>query len=120
MASEECLIPVCPEQLGGLGTPREPSEIKGGDGSDVLNGGARVFSKSGRDATENFLRGAGEVLKIARTLGVKEAILKARSTACGCGKIHDGTFSGGLIEGDGVTTALLKRNGIRVLTEENL
>lgn len=120
LASGEFLIPICPEQLGGLGTPREPSEIVGGDGSDVLDGNARVFSRGGRDVTENFLRGAEEVLKIAKSLGAKEAILKSKSPACGCGKIHNGTFSGVLVEGDGVAAALLKRNGIRVVTEEDL
>lgn len=106
----EVLIPVCPEQLGGLPTPREPAEIIR----------KKVVTKSGHDVTENFTRGARETLKIAKLFGVKEAILKQGSPSCGCGKIHDGTFSGRIIEGDGVTAALLKKHGIKVITEENL
>ena len=119
LAAKEVLIPVCPEQLGGLGTPREPMGIIGGGGSEVLDGKSRVMNESDRDVTENLARGAEEVLKIARSLGVKEAILKARSPSCGCEKIHDGTSSR-LVKGDGVTAALLKRNDIRVVTEEDL
>ncbi len=106
----ETLIPVCPEQLGGLPTPREPAEIREG----------RVITKSGKDVTENFKRGAEEVLKIAKMFGIKEAVLKQGSPSCGCGRIYDGTFSGKIVEGDGVTVALLKRHGIKVITEEDL
>ncbi len=120
LAAKEVLIPVCPEQLGGLGTPREPMGIIGGGGSEVLDGKARVINESGRNVTENLARGAEEVLKIARSLGVKGAILKARSPSCGCGKIHDGTSPSRLVKGDGVTAALLKRNGIQVVTEDDL
>ena len=104
------LIPVCPEQLGGLPTPRPPSEQKG----------TRVSTKFGRDVTKYFLRGAKEVLRIAKLFDVKRAILKQRSPSCGCGQIYDGTFSGKIIKGDGVTTKLLKKHGIRVLSEEDL
>jgi uncharacterized protein YbbK (DUF523 family) len=110
LLKKEILIPICPEQLGGLPTPREPAEIKGG----------KVITKSGKDVTDNFKRGAKEVLKIAKMFGIKEAVLKQGSPSCGCGRIYDGTFSGKTIKGDGVTTALLKRNGIRVITEEDL
>jgi hydroxyethylthiazole kinase-like uncharacterized protein yjeF len=121
LAAKEMLIPVCPEQLGGLGTPREPMGIIGGGGSEVLDGQARVMNRSGKDVTENLVRGAEEVLKIAKSLGVKEAILKARSPSCGCGKIHEWVSpSNMLIQGDGVTAALLKRNDIRVITEDEL
>lgn len=106
----EFLIPVCPEQLGGLPTPREPAEIVGN----------RVITKSGIDVTEKFVRGAKETLRIAKLFGVKEAILKQGSPSCGCGRIYDGTFSGKTIKGDGVTTALLKKHGIKVITEEDL
>lgn len=120
LAAKEVLIPVCPEQLGGLETPREPMGITGGGGSEVLDGKARVtINRIGRDVTENLVRGAEETLKIAKSSGVREAIFKARSPSCGCGKIHDGT-SPRLVEGDGVTAALLKRNGIRVITEDDL
>jgi uncharacterized protein YbbK (DUF523 family) len=106
----ETLIPVCPEQLGGLPTPREPAEIRG----------ERVFTRSGKDVTENFKRGAKEVLKIAQLYGIKEAIMKQGSPSCGCGEIYDGTFSSKTIKGDGVTTALLKKNGIKVISEKEL
>jgi len=111
------LIPVCPEQLGGLPTPRDGAQIINGTGKDVLEGRARVVDKKGHDVTENFIKGAMETLKIAKYLGVKEAILKARSPSCGSGKIHKG-FSDVLIDGDGVTATLLKMNGIRIFTEE--
>lgn len=113
-------IPVCPEQLGGCMTPRPVVEIRGGTGADVLDGKCRVMRKDGEDATEAFVRGAEEVLMIARLCGAQKAILKARSPSCGCGKIYDGTFSGKLIDGNGVTAELLLRHGIRVTSEEEL
>ncbi len=111
-------IPVCPEQLGGLPTPRTPAEINGGTGQDVLDGRAKVMTREGGDVTKEFLAGALEVLKIAKITNADEAILKARSPSCGHGRAYDGTFRGVLIDGDGVTAALLGRNGLRVLTEE--
>jgi NAD(P)H-hydrate epimerase len=119
LASKEVLVPVCPEQLGGLGTPREPMGIIEGGGSEVLDGKAKVINRNNEDVTVNLVRGAKETLKIVKSSGAREAIFKARSPSCGCGKIHDGT-SPRLVEGDGVTTALLKRKGIRVITEEDL
>ena len=109
LVSREVLIPVCPEQLGGLPTPREPMELVGGDGSEVLDGKAKVFDGFGRDLSKNLVKGANEVLKIAELLGVKEAIMKAESPSCGCGEAQDG-----------VTAAILKRNCIHVITEEEL
>lgn len=114
LSKTEELIPICPERLGGLPTPRGPSEIAGGDGNDVLEGRAKVVSKDGRDVSRSFVRGARAVLEVARTEGITEAHLKSKSPSCGCGKIHDGTFSGKLKSGDGVTAALLKKNGIKV------
>ena len=111
-------IPVCPEQLGGLATPRSPCEIPNGAGADALLGQARVFSRDGEDVTENFLKGAHETLRICKMTGAKAAVLKAQSPSCGCGLIYDGTFSGKKREGDGVTAALLRKNGIQVLSEE--
>jgi uncharacterized protein YbbK (DUF523 family) len=113
-------IPVCPEQLGGLPTPRTPAEIKGGTGADVLDGRAEVVNSKGDDVTGKFVRGAQEVLRIAQSVGATEAIMKARSPSCGCGEIADGTFSEKLINGDGVTSALLKRNHIAIITEEEM
>jgi len=116
----ETLIPVCPEQLGGLATPRAPQEIQGGTGEDVLDGKCKVLNKNRENVTKEFIRGAEETLKIIRQLNIKEFIGKSKSPSCGCGQIYDGTFSGRLIKGDGVTTALLRRNGIRIIAEEDL
>ena len=110
LLKKEILVPVCPEQLGGLSTPREPSERKG----------KKTITKSGKDVTPYFRKGAKEVLKLAKLLGVKEAILKQKSPSCGCGKIYDGTFSDKLIEGNGVTAALLKQNGIKVIPDNKI
>jgi uncharacterized protein YbbK (DUF523 family) len=107
---KEVLIPVCPEQLGGLPTPREPAE----------RSGEKVFTQSGKDVTREFEKGAEQVLRIARLFGIREAIMKQGSPSCGCGKIYDGSFSKKIIVGDGVTVALLKKNGIKVITEEEL
>jgi uncharacterized protein YbbK (DUF523 family) len=113
-------IMVCPEQLGGLPTPRRPAEIVGGDGGEVLGGDARVVDDQGADVTANYLRGAREALKAARLAGSTRAILKARSPSCGTARIHDGTFSGAVTDGAGVTAALLRQHGIEVLSEEDL
>ncbi len=113
-------VAVCPEQLGGLPTPRSPSEIKGGDGDGVLNKKARVFNCNGENKTKEFIKGANEALRIAKECGAKEAIFAARSPSCGCGRIYDGKFRGRLRDGDGVTTALLKRNGIRVTSGDEI
>jgi len=113
-------IPVCPEQLGGQSTPRAAHEIIGGTGADVLDGKARILGPEGDDVTEEFIRGAEETLKIAKECGAKTAVLKARSPSCGKGMIYDGTFSGNKIPGNGVTAELLIRNGIKVITEEEL
>jgi uncharacterized protein YbbK (DUF523 family) len=120
LAKVEILIPICPEQMGGLPTPRAPQEILGGTGGDVLNKKCRVINKNGQDVTREFVKGAEETLKVARQLNIKEFIAKSRSPSCGCGQIYDGTFSGKLIDGDGVTTALLRRNGLRIIPEEEL
>ena len=108
------LIPVCPEEAGGLSTPRPPAEIVGGDGDDVLKGKAKVMTADGTDVTEAYLQGAHHALEVAQSNGATHVILKARSPSCGCGAIYDGTFSGTLTSGDGVTTALLKQHGITV------
>lgn len=98
-------IPVCPEQLGGLGTPRPPCEIASG----------RVVDENGVDRTENYRRGAEAVLALARTYGATQALLQKRSPSCGSGWIYDGTFSKKLVQGDGITARLLRENGIQVI-----
>lgn len=116
----DILIPVCPEQLGGLSTPRPPQEIQSGSGEDVLDHTAKVINADKVDVTNQFIRGAEETLKIARRLNLKEFIGKSGSPSCGCGHIHDGSFSGMMKVGNGVTAALLKRHGIRLVPEEDL
>lgn len=111
---------VCPEQLGGMRTPRPQCEISDGDGEAVLAGRSKVMNIEGEDCTEEFLKGAVETLKVAKALKVEVAILKSKSPSCGFGIIYDGSFSGKLKDGNGVTAELLKRNGIRVLTEEDI
>ncbi len=111
---------VCPEEDGGLGTPRPPAEIVGGDGHDVLAGRARVITDSGEDVTEAYLAGARKALAAARVSGATTAILKARSPSCGKGEIYDGTFTRTSIPGDGVTAALLRANDIEVVSDEDV
>lgn len=110
------LVPVCPEEAGGLPTPRPAVEIVGGDGNDVLDGKARVLTAEGVDKTEEFLKGAQIALELAQSEGATSVLLKSKSPSCGCGEIYDGTFSKTLSYGDGVTTALLKRHGIEVIS----
>jgi len=111
---------VCPELLGGLSTPREPAEISGGDGEDVLNGTARVRVESGRDVTDAFVEGAYETLRIAKELNATKVVLKQNSPSCGSTHIYNGEFANEKIAGYGVTAALLIRNGIQVFSENNL
>jgi uncharacterized protein YbbK (DUF523 family) len=113
-------IPICPEIYGGFSTPRPNAEIIGGQGKEVLAGKAKVVETDGKDVSDKFVSGAKEVLKIAQLTGADLAVLKARSPSCGCGKSYNGTFSGTLVDGNGVLTALLLENGIKVVTEEDL
>jgi len=113
-------ILICPEQLGGLSTPREPAEIVGGDGSDVLRGEASVQAIGGRDVTDAYLLGAQETLRIAKMVAAQEAILKDGSPACGSTCIYDGTFTHRIRSGMGVAAALLDREGIRVRKARDL
>lgn len=110
LSKEYILVPVCPEQLGGLPTPREMAEIKGG----------RVYTKSGPDVTKQYREGARETLRIAKLVGAEEAILKQKSPSCGYGQVFDGRFSGRLKAGQGITAALLKKNGLKVISEDDL
>ncbi len=113
----QIIIPFCPEIQGGLVIPRLPAEIIDGDGTMALKGKARVVNEKGEDYTEQFLNGAKAVLKMANDLKPKLIILKSKSPSCGMGKIYDGSFSGSLEQGDGVTAALLKQANFKVCTE---
>lgn len=113
MAGRE-VVSFCPEVAGGLATPRRPAELVGGDGHDVLDGAARVVEDTGRDVTAEFVDGARRALAAARHGGCTEALLMPRSPSCGRGVVYDGSFAGELVPGDGVTGALLERNGITV------
>jgi uncharacterized protein YbbK (DUF523 family) len=113
-------IIICPEQLGGMSTPREPSEIVRLDGEAVIKGQTNVISNKRLDVTRKFKKGAQESLKIAQIYNCKEAILKEGSPSCGSNYIYNGTFSGKKIDGVGVTTALLRNNGIKVMSEKEL
>ncbi|MFA4994833.1 MAG: DUF523 domain-containing protein [Bdellovibrionales bacterium] len=115
MVNRGVAFPVCPEQLAGLPTPREACEI-----STDEKGNKKVVGKSGRDYTQEYREGAERTLALCKAKGVNEAILKSNSPSCGCGKIFDGTFSGKGVKGDGITTELLKKNGIQVKTEGDL
>lgn len=110
LAERHQLVPVCPEQLGGLATPRPPAERQGD----------HVVTKTGADVTEAYRRGAEETLHLCRLLGCEAAVLKERSPSCGHGVIYDGTHSGTLTAGDGVTAALLTANGIPVYGESQI
>ena len=108
----EDFIPVCPEQLGGLSTPREPCEIAGGSGEDVLAGRGKVIGRiSGTDFTAQFLRGAEQTLILAKIFGCRKAIFKSLSPSCGKGEIR---VKGEIVSGSGVTSALLESRGIEV------
>lgn len=106
-------IPVCPEQLAGLPTPRNQYEVLG-DGFDILEGEGEVRSAYGDIMTSQFKKGAEETLKIAKLLKTEIALLKSFSPSCGAGRIYSGTFSGEGKEGYGVAAALLKKNGVEV------
>jgi uncharacterized protein YbbK (DUF523 family) len=105
-------IPVCPEELGGLPVPRPPGDIEKGDGGNVLSRESKVVSRKGEDLTPFFLRGAFASLSIAKRFKIKKAILKQNSPSCGCGWIKR---KGKLVKGDGITTALFKKQGIQVI-----
>lgn len=110
LAERYGLVPVCPEQLGGLPTPRPPAERQGG----------RVVTREGTDVTAQYRRGAEETLRLCRLLGCGAAVLKERSPSCGHGEIYDGTFSGRLAAGDGAAAELLAAQGIPVYGESEI
>jgi len=107
------IVSVCPEMLGGLGTPRPPAEI-------VNDGSLQVVTRDGSDVTRAFENGARAAMEQGQANNVRIAILKAGSPSCGSSFIYDGTFSKTAVEGEGITSALLRRNGIVVFSEEEL
>ncbi|MGG3305922.1 DUF523 domain-containing protein [Paenibacillus lautus] len=113
-------VTVCPELLGGFSTPREPAEIVGGNGDDVLAGNARVVELSGKDVTEMYINGAYQALRVAQELGALLIVLKESSPSCGSSMIYNGEFANEKIAGYGVTTALLRREGYKVISEHDL
>lgn len=112
-------LPICPEQLGELPIPRQRAEIREGSGEDVLAGKAEVYTQGGDKVTKEFILGAKRVLALAQELGVKEVVFKAKSPSCGYGVIYKGDFSGKLVAGNGVTSALLAQHGIKIFNEED-
>ncbi|MBT9776574.1 DUF523 domain-containing protein [Clostridium sp. MCC353] len=110
LMEEHTLIPVCPEIMGGLATPRDPAERRGD----------RVLTQNGADVTDNYKRGAEETLKLAELYQCRCAVLKERSPSCGCGRIYDGTFSRCLTDGNGMTAELLLEHGIEVKGESQI
>ena len=109
LAERHTLVPVCPEQLGGLPTPRPPAERRGG----------RVVTQSG-DVTEQYRRGAAETVRLAKLLQCDGAVLKEKSPSCGHGAVYDGTFTRTLVPGDGVTAEALLSASIPVYGESEL
>ena len=110
LMKEHHLIPVCPEQLGGLATPRTPAErVKD-----------RVVTQMGEDVTAQYEKGARETAGLAELFGCRCAVLKERSPSCGSGRIYDGTFSRQLVSGDGTAAALLKERGVRIFGETEI
>ena len=106
----DILIPICPEQMGGLSTPRPKAEIKGD----------KVINIDGKDVTSNYIKGAKMALEIAKLNDVDFCILKSKSPSCGKGLVYDGSFSNNLISGDGICTKLLKENGFKIYSEEEI
>jgi len=111
------VVPVCPEQLGGLPTPRPAAEIFNGTGKEVLESKAFVENRDNIPVTDNFLKGADQALKIAKLLNIKKAVFKERSPSCGVHYIRSGDK---IIKGCGVTTALFLKNSIEVISDEEI
>lgn len=114
------VVPLCPEVAGGLPTPRPPAEIPGGQGGAVLDGEAQVVTVGGEDVSGQFLAGARLALELVRRHGIRVAVLKSGSPSCGNRLVYDGTFSGTKVSGEGVTSALLRREGVLVFSELEL
>ncbi|MCC6074958.1 DUF523 domain-containing protein [Pseudomonas sp. GCM10022188] len=118
--AEGRVVALCPEVAGGLPTPRPPAEIPGGQGAAVLERRVPVRTIEGADVSEAFLRGAAAALALVRAHGIRIAVLKARSPSCGNRENYDGSFSGRRVAGEGVTAALLRREGVQVFNEDEL
>ena len=107
---DDVLIPICPEQMGGLGTPRYKAEIKDD----------KVININGEDVSSNYFSGANIALEIAKLNNVDFCILKSKSPSCGKDLVYDGTFSNRLVDGDGICAKLLKENGFKIYSEEEI
>lgn len=118
--TQQRLISICPEVVGGLPIPRAPAEIQGGNGNQVLTNKITVVDNTGKDVSAYFITGAKEALKLAQQNHCVAAILTERSPSCGSQIIYDGNFSGNRITGYGVTTALLRESGIQVFNQYQL
>jgi uncharacterized protein YbbK (DUF523 family) len=118
LVEEKKATMICPELRGGFSTPREPAEIIGGDGSNVLDGKAKVVEKSGKDVTDMYIKGAYATLEKAQKINATLVVLKENSPSCGSTMIYNGEFIGNKIAGNGVTSALLRRNGLKVISEK--
>lgn len=117
LSAEVELVPFCPEVEGRLSTPRVPSEIVGGDGDDVIEGTAKIIDAEGRDVTSQFLKGSNEGLSTARRNKIIKAIMKEKSPSCG---VHNVYRDGTIVNGRGVFTAILLREGIEVISNEEI
>ena len=112
-------IPVCPEEYGGLGTPRPSAEMQG-SAEDILNGKGKVLTNKGKNVTQEFIRGADKSLQLGLEVGVKTAILKSKSPSCGISKIYDGSFKKTLKIGDGIFAHLCHENNIECISSDNI
>lgn len=119
-AKESRVVSICPEVSAGLPIPRPSSEIIHGSAKDVLKGKAKVFTHTGIDRTEAFIKGAFKALSLAKQFNIKIAVLKKDSPSCGNTTVYDGSFSGKIVSGSGVTAQLLNDNGIKVFNELEL
>lgn len=115
LVKEGKAIPVCPEVLGGLGIPRDRSEIV-----KDQNGDRKVITENGKDVTAEFIKGAMKTAAIAKIVNAEKAVMKKYSPSCGYGEIYDGTFNNNLVEGNGITVEMLIENGVEILTADDL
>ena len=112
-------VPVCPEEEGGLETPRSPSEMQC-SAENILNGTGSIVTNEGYDVTEKFIQGAEDSLKTGLRAGAECAILKSRSPSCGVGRVYDGSFENTLIDGDGIFSHLCQKSGINCISSDDL